>query len=322
MQNRRIRLLRTLTLSLVLVAVLASLAFDSGIGTPSALGIGEFFLLCPLGGLEAMIASRTLLPVALLSMGVVVVLTLTVGRAWCAWGCPAPVVRSLFTGKGKAVASHDADDAQSPLGPKDAASAIAAQQAHVSRTREAPLLERILKAAKSDRRLMVLAGVLVASAVIGFPVFCLVCPIGLTFGTVVSLWRLFVFKEVTVSVLVFPACLILELLVYRKWCMNLCPIAAFLGIFARFATRFRPIVDTSTCIQYTGSATCRVCAKVCPETIDLHDAAASSILADCTRCGTCLEACPKQAIRITRQSSHIALLAPDKASNISKSPPP
>ncbi|MDR3308131.1 MAG: 4Fe-4S binding protein, partial [Coriobacteriales bacterium] len=191
-QNKRIRLLRLLTLSLVLVAVLASLAFDSGIGTPSALGIGEFFLLCPLGGLEAMVASRTFLPVALLSMGVVVVLTLTVGRAWCAWGCPAPVVRSLFTGKGKVVASHGADDAQSPLGPKDAVSAIAAQQTHVSRTREAPLLERILKAAKSDRRLMVLAGVLVVSAVIGFPVFCLVCPIGLTFGTVISLWRLFV----------------------------------------------------------------------------------------------------------------------------------
>jgi ferredoxin-type protein NapH len=168
---------------------------------------------------------------------------------------------------------------------------------------------------------MVLAGVLVVSAVIGFPVFCLVCPIGLTFGTVISLWRLFVFKEVTVSVLVFPACLILELVVYRKWCMSLCPVAAFLGIFARFATRFRPVVDTGACMQYTGSAPCHICANVCPETIDLHAPAVPSTLAHCTRCGSCLEACPKQAIRLTPHSSHVALAATSKAPSAGASEP-
>jgi ferredoxin-type protein NapH len=310
MRNKRIRLLRLLTSSLVLIAVLASLAFDTGIGTPSAFGIGEFFLLCPLGGLEAMVASRSFLPTALLSMGVVVALTLLVGRAWCAWGCPAPLVRSLFAGKA-VVCPEGAPDAN------DAGPAIAAQKAHVNRIRAESPLKRILRAAKSDRRLMVLAGVLVASAVIGFPVFCLVCPSGLTFGTVTFLWRLFVFKEVTVSVLVFPACLILELAVYRTWCMSLCPVAAFLGIFARFARRFRPTVDTGTCIQYAGSGTCHACTKACPEAIDLHDPAAPSSLADCTRCGVCMDACPTQAIRISPGSSNIALVAGGKSRKMS-----
>ena len=50
-QGDRITKARAVTLGLVFVAVIASLAFDLGIGTPSALGIGQFFLLCPLGGL-------------------------------------------------------------------------------------------------------------------------------------------------------------------------------------------------------------------------------------------------------------------------------
>jgi ferredoxin-type protein NapH len=320
-RNRHIWLLRLLASGLILITVLVSLAFDVGIGTPSALGIGGFFLLCPLGGLEALVASRSFLPAALLSMAVVVALTLLVGRAWCAWGCPVPIFRSLFAGK--AVTSPGANDAGSPSGPsepKDAGSAIAAQKAHVEGTRGYPLLKRMLGAAKSDRRLMALAGALVASAVIGLPVFCLICPIGLTFGTVISLWRLFVFKEVTASVLVFPLCLIIELVIYRKWCMSLCPIAAFLGIFARFAKRFRPTVDTGACIQYTGAGTCHACAHTCPEAIDLHDSAAPSALADCTRCGACMEACPRQAIRISPGPSNIALTAIGKEAGTSEAP--
>ena len=91
--GHRIMVARRVTLSLVFVAVIASLAFDCGLGTPSTFGVGQFFLLCPLGGLEAMIADRSFIPVAAISMAVVCVLALLFGRAWCAWGCPAPVIR-------------------------------------------------------------------------------------------------------------------------------------------------------------------------------------------------------------------------------------
>lgn len=55
-QGRAMRRARTVTLLAVFVAVIISLAFDSGLGTPSSFGIGQFFLLCPLGGLEALLA--------------------------------------------------------------------------------------------------------------------------------------------------------------------------------------------------------------------------------------------------------------------------
>ncbi|MEE0706107.1 MAG: hypothetical protein UCH28_06940, partial [Adlercreutzia sp.] len=83
-QGRAIRRARTVTLLAVFVAVIVSLAFDSGLGTPSSFGLGEFFLLCPLGGLEALLASKALIPVTLISLAVVAVGALLLGRSWCA----------------------------------------------------------------------------------------------------------------------------------------------------------------------------------------------------------------------------------------------
>ena len=95
-QGDRITKARVVTLNLVFAAVIASLAFDTGIGTPSSFGIGQFFLLCPLGGIEALLASKALVPVTLISLAVVVAFALLFGRAWCAWGCPAPRIRGFF----------------------------------------------------------------------------------------------------------------------------------------------------------------------------------------------------------------------------------
>ena len=54
--------------------------------------------------------------------------------------------------------------------------------------------------AKLDSRHYVLGGALLSTAVFGFPVFCLVCPIGLTFATVLVVWRLFAAGDMTWSV--------------------------------------------------------------------------------------------------------------------------
>ena len=64
------------------------LAFDSGFGNASSFGIGEFFLLCPSGGLEAFLASKAFLPVTAISLAVVLVLALLFGIA----------IRTLITG--------------------------------------------------------------------------------------------------------------------------------------------------------------------------------------------------------------------------------
>ena len=93
---KRMAAARKITLGAVFVAVIASLAFDCGIGTPSSFGIGQFNLLCPLGGLEAMVANKSFIPVAAISAGVLLAFALVFGRAWCAWGCPVHSIRRFF----------------------------------------------------------------------------------------------------------------------------------------------------------------------------------------------------------------------------------
>ena len=298
---------RKLTLAAVFVAVIVSLAFDSGLGTPSSFGIGEFFLLCPLGGLEAMVASKSFIPVSAISMGVVLVLSLVFGRAWCAWGCPAPVIRRFFKrdpkwrGRKAAAAAQGGADGGPVAGAADAGqpAAAGAQPAAAGGCKAACgawSLVGALKFLARDSRTWSLLIVLVAVAVAGIPLFCLVCPIGLTYGTVGSLWHLIVDKQMTASVLVFPAALAVELVACRTWCVNLCPVAGLLGIVGQFAHHFRPQVNAETCITRNGTGSCDRCMAVCSERIDLHASDTPVQLGQCTRCGECAKHCPTASI--------------------------
>lgn len=280
--GKRMVLARHVTRLLVLIAVLASLAFDSGLGTPCSYGVEEFFLLCPLGALEAMIASKALVPVTLISLAVMIALSLVFGRAWCAWGCPAPALRTFF--KRNPAYKAECGEGGATCGGCSAvtsAKGVADSLRHVGR----------------DPRVWVLVAVLVLTLVIGLPLFCLICPIGLTFGTVSSLWHWIVDKQTTLSLIVFPLALVIELIVYRRWCMDVCPVAGFLNLFSQFARTFRPQIDASTCHTCNGHA-CTVCTAVCPEHIDKHAEDAQLRLGECTRCGECLKACPTASISL------------------------
>ena len=137
---------------------------------------------------------------------------------------------------------------------------------------------------------------MLSTAALGFPVFCLICPVGLTFATIIALWRLFQFSETTLSLLVFPALLIVEVVFLRKWCHRFCPIGALLSLIARLNRTFQPTVSSSTCLRGRGADSCSRCAEVCPEGINLHEAAVSAPMHECTRCGRCQDACPTKSI--------------------------
>lgn len=64
----KIRARRTAVALFVIALMCFSLAFHSGIGTPSSFGIGTFQLICPLGGIEALLASKTAIPHAIISL--------------------------------------------------------------------------------------------------------------------------------------------------------------------------------------------------------------------------------------------------------------
>ena len=289
----------------VMALIAIGFAANLPIGTLSDFGWGRISILCPLGALTSMLAAKAVVPRALISLVLAVVLILLFGRAFCAYICPTPVVAKLreVFGKGgsakrtaakaEAVEAAVAEDGQAEV------KALTAEEKALLKGCKAGCKDCV-EATKHgvDSRHLVLLGALLSATIFGFPVFCLVCPIGLTFATIYLVILLFGGGDVTIAVLICPIILILEVVVFRKWCSRICPLSALMSLISKGNRTFRPQVDESKCLESTKGVHCSRCAEVCPEGIDLHHLQEGVGLNECTKCGACLDVCPTQAISI------------------------
>ena len=296
--------LRTLTALAVIVIVFVGFLTNLGIGTISAPGIWDISILCPLGALGTMLASKMMVPRALVSLVVMVVLIIIFARAFCGWICPVPLVqklRDLFS-KPQAIEAkaEDADGTKAanvaPLTDEEKAALATGCE------KDAKGLAGCASCAKKrgdavDARHFVLGGALVSTFIFGFPVFCLVCPIGLTFATILLLVNLFGQGDVTWSLIVVPALLIAEVVLFKKWCHKLCPLSAFMSLIAKLNRTFKPTIDDAKCLETSKGATCGRCGKACNEGIDpRHPELSKAAWSECTKCRSCVDACPANAI--------------------------
>jgi ferredoxin-type protein NapH len=281
--------LRNLAVALVVISVLLSLVFTIGWGTLSSMGYKAIALLCPLGALESMLGTWVILPRVLIILIVTIAIVLLFGKAFCSWVCPVPPLSQFFRTK-KAKAGQE-------LEQQEAAESSLAKyhenKEHCGACRQTK--------ASLDSRHFVLLGALASTAIFGFPVFCIVCPIGLTFATAIAVVRLVGFNEPSFGLLIFPAILLIEFLVLRKWCYKICPMGALMSLVASFNRTLKPKVEEKKCLRFTEDADCSVCSNVCPEHIDPHSNLGLRSTAECTRCNRCAEACPEGAIRFTPQ---------------------
>lgn len=284
--------LRVVIPVIVLVVAGVGYALNSGVGTLSAFGWQNVSLLCPLGALTSMIASKTLVPQALVSLLVFVVVVLLLGRAFCAWVCPVPFVQRLRTAfASKKVAKRDAaaeggegEGAEFEL-TGDELRALKGCSSQVGR-------ERV------DSRHFVLGGALLSTFVFGFPVFCLVCPIGLTFATVLLVFLLFTGGDVTWTVVVVPLLLLVEAVFFRKWCSKICPLSALMSLVAKANRTFRPHVNRGACVESVNGVSCGKCARACPVGVNPRHRERGAALSECSKCHACVEKCPAHAISL------------------------
>ena len=305
--------IRTIVAAAVFCILAVCLVAGINMGTLSGFGWDAFSALCPLGAFTTMLATKTMVPRAVFSIIIMALLVFVFGRAFCGWICPVPVldkVRAFFRSPKKRKqleqVKHDEalDIAKLELGcggkGGNCSSCSACKQ----------------QRQKLDSRHYVLGGALLSTAIFGFPVFCLVCPIGLTFATVLVFWRLFANADMTVAVILIPLMLIIELVFLRKWCTRFCPMAGLMNLMSRFSRTFKPTIDDAKCLETSKGTPCSRCVMVCEADINLrHPAYGERTLADCTRCHACVDACPANAITmpvVAKRGEAVKLAANEK----------
>lgn len=209
----------------------------------------------PFAVLQMLVGRHALATEALVGAAVTLGLyALLGGRVFCAWVCPMNVVTdTAFWLRGKLGLGAGTDLIRLP----------------------------------AQTRYVILALVLVLSALAGLPAFEAFSPIAmlhreLLFGVGLGL---------TAALGIF---LLDALLLRHGWCGYLCPLGAFWSIIGRTG-QVRVAFDDASCTR------CGDCVKLCPEPRVLHfgNAAVSGMIAsgECTNCGRCIAVCPESSLR-------------------------
>jgi ferredoxin-type protein NapH len=246
--------LRKVVLAGVVVLMVGGALLDYTTGTCAAFGLSMLRFICPVGFVEISLATRsivwTALPYTVLALGLVVL----IGRFPCGWLCPV----YKFKHKATRVVPIDRLQAASSRLP--------------------------IQATWRDG-VAVLVGVLAVSAITGYPVYCIVCPIGILSRNLIALGTHFTVHPDIVLLALYP----LLLGIFVDW-TRVCPVGGVGGI-ANQTAPLQPIqVDHDACMQ------CGECRVICPENIPLYEENVD--LGSCTACLHCYDACPNDAVRL------------------------
>ena len=296
----------------------------------SYLGPGTW-LVCPVGGLEVLLtagnppASGLQLSWLLLSLSAAVLLffflIFLLGSMFCSWVCPLGTVIEGF------------DKGVERFMPK----INMKREERLKRNREKNKQKsrfacptcpfgKFLANKNATVANGLLVSALVGSAILRFPIWCSICPIGILSQ---GMFHLKAWTRITGKMMPFMiefwaipvVAVVLSLREKRYWCRKICPLGALMKIGARFNPFLKPTVkvgkpvtkeDPKTGERYSVTS-CGECARshqitcesVCPQGIGPLKAKGS---AECTKCLECYIECKHDAIEIKWSGTPDAVL--------------
>jgi len=219
-------------------------------GSICVLTVGTITISCPLGFLQANLASHGLILGLLIPASVIVTATILLGRLFCGWICPAgPIIQRFENARpfGKTVV------------------------ARVGST-----------GADGKTRMVLLLSLLAASVLLRYPVFCVVCPVGIIYRNAISLVR---YGSIGFDLLFIPMLVFLQRSL-TPWCSHICPLGTLFSILGRM-NPLVPIINRARCTS------CRICERVCKMKVPLLS---GRNLENCSKCLDCSLQCPTKAI--------------------------
>jgi ferredoxin-type protein NapH len=222
---------------------------------------GRLRLADPLATLEVALASRSAPTSLLLGAALLVGFAAILGRVFCGWVCPFGLVTDLN---------------------------------HAVRTRLQRLLGctpgRSASRIPAQTKYFLLGLALGISLIARLPAFQLISPIN------ILVWSAVFARSPELWVIV--GILLVEWASPRVWCRALCPLGALYSLIGHFGLlRVRISHDP------TRKASCRQCTIRCPMGIRvMEDYVLANCLTvgdpECTRCGTCVDACPQGSLEL------------------------
>lgn len=270
------------------------------------------WILCPVGGAQLLVTGQVQI-LTIIAMLLFLLPIILLGNFFCGWACPVGTMIDIF------------DKSVSRFLPKvDAKREKRAQKKlHKKHGQQSsPLVcpSCPIGKIKSERYGVLANGVfaasLLGSAVLRFPVFCAVCPMGIAtrgmfhLRSILSITgkSLAIFVELWAIPIVAVVASIRE---RRFWCKKLCPVGALLNGAGALNPFIKPKVKKEKCVQMGCPEDCEdghldyclhcrtlddyKCEKVCPVDIDLVD---NGSLSRCTKCLECYIVCDYNAISI------------------------
>jgi len=213
-------------IGMILVPLLNVLEIHFVKGTFYSMDIGSLAISDPLAVLQAIICSKTVKLLMVISVIIPIAIVMLLGRVWCSWFCPYFFFAELTD---------------------------SVKRIFKLKTNKPEYNCQIVRKSNRNRYLTLILG-LILTGIAGIPILNFFSAPGIISSQFLIAVK---FHSLTIEAILVVILLILEFFHYRFWCRLFCPVGTFLSLFTTKKSMRIKLLNNNC-------SNCKKCIKVCP----------------------------------------------------------